>query len=197
MAMDPAQRRYFGRMIPITILYGLAVFFASWIVPDGAAATLDDCSSIGARACGLGLHLGDGPLSGRTFGRICAVARSAKALVATGLTLALASGWGILELFTNVPRVPLFLRLSGLVPRARGRLARQPDDSGHRESRRMRNRLKVLRAERDWNQGDLAERLQVSRRSVNAIETGKYDPSLPLAFRIADLFRPADRGRFS
>ncbi|MGR4890198.1 helix-turn-helix transcriptional regulator [Sphingopyxis sp. LARHCG72] len=52
----------------------------------------------------------------------------------------------------------------------------------------MKNRLKVLRAERDWSQGDLAERLQVSRQSVNAIETGKYDPSLPLAFRIADVF---------
>ncbi len=52
----------------------------------------------------------------------------------------------------------------------------------------MKNRLKVLRAERDWSQGDLAERLEVSRQSVNAIETGKYDPSLPLAFRIADLF---------
>jgi putative transcriptional regulator len=52
----------------------------------------------------------------------------------------------------------------------------------------VKNRLKVLRAERDWSQGDLAERLQVSRQSVNAIETGKYDPSLPLAFRIAALF---------
>ena len=52
----------------------------------------------------------------------------------------------------------------------------------------MNNRLKVLRAERDWSQLDLAERLGVSRQSVNAIETGKYDPSLPLAFRIADLF---------
>jgi putative transcriptional regulator len=52
----------------------------------------------------------------------------------------------------------------------------------------MRNRLKVLRAERNWTQGDLAERLEISRQSVNAIETGKYDPSLPLAFRIADLF---------
>jgi putative transcriptional regulator len=52
----------------------------------------------------------------------------------------------------------------------------------------MRNRLKVLRAERDWTQGDLAEKLEISRQSVNAIETGKYDPSLPLAFRIADLF---------
>ena len=52
----------------------------------------------------------------------------------------------------------------------------------------MKNRLKVLRAERDWSQSDLAARLDVSRQSVNAIETGKYDPSLPLAFRIAALF---------
>lgn len=52
----------------------------------------------------------------------------------------------------------------------------------------MKNRLKVLRAERDWSQGDLADRLEVSRQSVNAIETGRYDPSLPLAFRIARLF---------
>lgn len=52
----------------------------------------------------------------------------------------------------------------------------------------MKNRLKVLRAERDWSQADLADRLEVSRQSVNAIETGKYDPSLPLAFRIARVF---------
>jgi putative transcriptional regulator len=52
----------------------------------------------------------------------------------------------------------------------------------------MNNRLKVLRAERNWSQGDLADRLEVSRQSVNAIETGRYDPSLPLAFKIADLF---------
>lgn len=52
----------------------------------------------------------------------------------------------------------------------------------------MKNRLKVLRAERDWSQQDLADVLSVSRQSVNAIETGKYDPSLPLAFRIADVF---------
>ena len=52
----------------------------------------------------------------------------------------------------------------------------------------MNNRLKVLRAERNWSQADLAERLAVSRQSVNAIETGKYDPSLPLAFRIARVF---------
>ena len=52
----------------------------------------------------------------------------------------------------------------------------------------MDNRLKVLRAERGWSQSDLSERLGVSRQSVNAIETGKYDPSLPLAFRISELF---------
>lgn len=52
----------------------------------------------------------------------------------------------------------------------------------------MNNRLKVLRAERDWSQAELAEHLGVSRQTINAIETGKYDPSLPLAFKIALLF---------
>ena len=52
----------------------------------------------------------------------------------------------------------------------------------------MKNRLKVLRAERNWTQAHLAQQLEVSRQTVNAIETGKYDPSLPLAFRIAHLF---------
>ena len=52
----------------------------------------------------------------------------------------------------------------------------------------MKNRLKALRAERGWSQAELAERLDVSRQSVNAIETGKYDPSLPLTFKIARLF---------
>ena len=52
----------------------------------------------------------------------------------------------------------------------------------------MKNRLRVLRAEREWSQAELAERLGVSRQTVNAIETGKYDPSLPLAFSIARLF---------
>jgi len=52
----------------------------------------------------------------------------------------------------------------------------------------VKNRLKVLRAERDWTQADLAERLDVSRQTVNAIEKGKYDPSLPLAFRISRVF---------
>jgi putative transcriptional regulator len=52
----------------------------------------------------------------------------------------------------------------------------------------MKNQLRVLRAERDWSQADLSERLGVSRQTVNAIETGRYDPSLPLAFQIARLF---------
>ncbi len=52
----------------------------------------------------------------------------------------------------------------------------------------MKNSLKVLRAERDWSQADLAEKLNVSRQTINAIETEKYDPSLPLAFQIAELF---------
>ena len=52
----------------------------------------------------------------------------------------------------------------------------------------MKNRLKVLRAERDWSQAQLAEQLGVSRQTVNALETGRYDPSLPLAFKIARVF---------
>lgn len=52
----------------------------------------------------------------------------------------------------------------------------------------MKNRLRVLRAERDWSQADLAERLGVSRQTINALETGKYDPSLPLALKIGRLF---------
>jgi putative transcriptional regulator len=57
----------------------------------------------------------------------------------------------------------------------------------------MKNRLKVLRAERDWSQADLADRLGVSRQTINSIETGRYDPSLPLALRIGRLFdRPVE-----
>ncbi|RGP42008.1 putative HTH-type transcriptional regulator [Altererythrobacter insulae] len=61
----------------------------------------------------------------------------------------------------------------------------------------MNNRLKVLRAERDWSQQDLADRLEVSRQSVNAIEKGRYDPSLPLAFKISDVFGLAIEEIFS
>ena len=54
--------------------------------------------------------------------------------------------------------------------------------------RTMKNRIRVLRAEKGWSQADLAERVLVSRNSINAVENGKFDPSLPLAFRIADVF---------
>ncbi len=60
----------------------------------------------------------------------------------------------------------------------------------------MKNRLKVERAERDWSQQDLADRLSVSRQTINAIETGKYDPSLTLAFRIAELFETSIEAMF-
>jgi putative transcriptional regulator len=52
----------------------------------------------------------------------------------------------------------------------------------------MKNRIRVLRAEKGWSQAELAERVDVSRNSINAVENGKFDPSLPLAFRIADVF---------
>ncbi len=61
----------------------------------------------------------------------------------------------------------------------------------------MKNRLRVLRAEREWSQADLAQRLEVSRQSVNAIETGKFDPSLPLAFKLARLFGTTIEAIFS
>jgi putative transcriptional regulator len=61
----------------------------------------------------------------------------------------------------------------------------------------MNNRLKVLRAERDWSQAILAERLGVSRQTVNALETGRYDPSLPLAFKIARVFEQPIESIFS
>jgi putative transcriptional regulator len=61
-------------------------------------------------------------------------------------------------------------------------------DRGTHDREAMKNELRVLRAERNWSQGDLAGKLGVSRQTVNALETGKYDPSLPLAFKIARLF---------
>jgi putative transcriptional regulator len=61
----------------------------------------------------------------------------------------------------------------------------------------MNNRLKVLRAERDWSQADLAAALGVSRQTVNALETGRYDPSLPLAFKIARVFAQPIEAIFS
>ena len=61
----------------------------------------------------------------------------------------------------------------------------------------MKNQLRVLRAQRAWSQADLAEKLKVSRQTINAIETGRYDPSLPLAFTIARLFELSIEAIFS
>ena len=61
----------------------------------------------------------------------------------------------------------------------------------------MKNQLRLLRAQHDWSQADLAERLGISRQSVNAIETGKYDPSLPLAFKLARVFATTIESIFS
>ncbi|MFO1459404.1 MAG: helix-turn-helix transcriptional regulator [Verrucomicrobiota bacterium] len=61
----------------------------------------------------------------------------------------------------------------------------------------MKNRLRELRSQKEWSQGDLAEKLGVSRQTINAIETEKYDPSLPLAFKIARLFRESIESVFS
>src|SRR5438270_10089314 len=82
-------------------------------------------------------------------------------------------------------------RLAAHQPYARAALYR--GGLGHRERGRvveipMRNRLRVLRAERDWSQAELAEQLGVSRQTANALETGKYAPSLPLAFKVAKIF---------
>ena len=108
-------------------------------------------------------------------------------LWASGIALSLATIWGFLENFGVVGHVDGLLHLRRVVRRARHRRDHQQADPWRRRLL-MENRLKVLRAERSWSQQDLAERLEVSRQSVNAIETGKYDPSLPLAFRIAEVF---------
>jgi putative transcriptional regulator len=73
----------------------------------------------------------------------------------------------------------------GTFRRSKSRYDRADDDAGEAP---MNNKLKVLRAMRNWSQAELADRLDVSRQAVNAIETGKYDPSLPLAFKLARLF---------
>ena len=73
--------------------------------------------------------------------------------------------------------------MAGRWAAGRGREVGAVDVEGY-----VKNRLKVLRAERDWSQAELGGRLGVSRQAVNAIETGKYDPSLPLAFKLARLF---------
>ena len=107
--MDPAQRRYIARMIPVSIAYVAAIFAASAIIPDGATATT---LTVGiALVPGLAI-LGFIWAIGRYFAELkdeyVRLLEVRKALVATGLTLALTATWGILELYTDVPRIPLF-----------------------------------------------------------------------------------------
>lgn len=107
--MNPAQRRYIGRMIPVSIAYVAAIFAASAIIPKGATATP---LTVGiALVPGLAI-LGFIWAIGRYFTELkdeyVRMLEVRKALVATGLTLALTATWGILELYTDVPRIPLF-----------------------------------------------------------------------------------------
>ena len=111
-----------------------------------------------------------------------------QALWASGFALSLATVWGFLENFGLVGHADGYYDRDRLVFWAWCRRRRQQAHARRNGRLLMENRLRVLRAERGWSQQDLAERLEVSRQSVNAIETGKYDPSLPLAFRIAELF---------
>ena len=109
-------------------------------------------------------------------------------LWASAFALSVATVWGFLESFDMVGHVDGLLCRGPVVRRAGPRRVHQQADARRPGRLLMENRLRLLRAERHWSQQDLAERLEVSRQSVNAIETGKYDPSLPLAFRIAELF---------
>ena len=108
-------------------------------------------------------------------------------LVGLGFMLAVASAWGFMEEGGVVPHVPaywafiLWCAAWGVAQCVQGLRERM-------RATRVNNRLRDLRAERGWSQQQLADALEVSRQSVNAIETGRYDPSLPLAFNIADLF---------
>ena len=181
---NPAFRSYQRRMALAAVVYVAAIFAASTILHHRAAPSPE--------AIGVALVPGLAILF-----MIYAIARLLlelddeylrllevrKALFATALTLAGCSVWGVLEIFT----VAGVLGLSAVGRRPCGRGHVQQGNAWHRGVC-MNNRLKVLRAERNWSQQDLAEQLGVSRQSVNAIETGKYDPSLPLAFRIAELF---------
>lgn len=109
MAMDPAQRRYIGRMIPVSIAYVAAIFAASAIIPEGATATpLTIGIALVPGFAILGFIWAIGSYFSELKDEYLRLLEVRKALVATGLTLALTATWGILELYTDVPRVPLF-----------------------------------------------------------------------------------------
>ncbi len=109
MANNPAQRRYVRRMIPLSLAYIAAVMLASWIIPDDAAATpLTVAVALVPALATSGFIWAMANYVAELTDEYVRMLEVRKMLVATGLTLALASGWGILELFTDVPRVPLF-----------------------------------------------------------------------------------------
>lgn len=109
MAMDQAHRRYLGRMVPISILYVAAVFGASRLLPDDAGATpLTIAVALVPAIAVFGFIWAIGRFLTDLTDEYIRMLEVRKALVATGLTLALASGWGILELFTDVPKIPIF-----------------------------------------------------------------------------------------
>lgn len=109
MAQNPAQRRYVRRMIPLSFAYIAAVMLASWLIPDDAAATpLTVAIALVPALATSGFIWAMASYVAELKDEYVRMLEIRKMLVATGFTLALASGWGILELFTNVPRVPLF-----------------------------------------------------------------------------------------
>lgn len=109
MAQNPAQRRYMRRMIPLSLAYIAAVMLASWLIPDDAAATpLTVAIALVPALATSGFIWAMASYVAELKDEYVRMLEIRKMLVATGFTLALASGWGILELFTNVPRVPLF-----------------------------------------------------------------------------------------
>jgi hypothetical protein len=109
MAMDPAQKRYIGRMIPVSITYVAAIFIASAIIPEGATATpLTIGIALVPGLAILGFIWAIGSYFAELKDEYVRLLEVRKALVATGLTLALTATWGILELYTDVPRIPLF-----------------------------------------------------------------------------------------
>ncbi len=113
----------------------------------------------------------------------CGGASLVRAYWALRLTSLVTFSYGLLEAYADFPRISMFvvwpINLPGLHLRS---------DTGKAALPLVENRLRDLRGERGWSQAELAARLGVSRQTVNALEVGKYDPSLPLAFKLARLF---------
>ena len=181
--MRPAGVRYTKRFIAMMSSYMAALFAVTWIFRHhhvrGVAAyllALLPALPIVGVVIVVGLYMRE------ETDEVGKAMLTQAMLWGIGLTLSVATLWGFLrKLRAGEPRGQLY-GVSGVLPLHRGGSVRDPPELP------VKNRLRVLRAERNWSQADLAERLDVSRQSVNAIETGKFDPSLPLAFRLGRLF---------